>query len=218
MKRNTVGGLYKENILRESFLFNSGAALHTITPPLDHLDGCSFVMTIDNVVRVIAANGTTDHVVAGTKTWTLSAGSFGQGDVGGTFVINTGLNAGSYVIATVVSSTVVTSVGAPAANETFGGTVTATLTDLALVSVPTIQVSNNFSPAAGTLPTLGQIPNTGRWPDITSAFSPAPVSTNGTGEQFFQAYPLVALRARLTLTPSAGAAYVSIYYCAKGNA
>jgi hypothetical protein len=217
MKRNTVGGLYKENVLRETYLLNSGTALHTITPSLEHLDGCSFVVAIDNVVRVIAANGTTDHVVSGTKTWTLSAGNFGQGDVGGTFVINTGLNAGSYVIATVIDATHVTSVGAPAANETFGGTVTATLTDLALVAVPTVQVSNNFSPAAGTAPTLGQVPNAGRWPDITSAFSPAPATTNGTGEQFFQAYPLVAMRARLTLTPSAGAGYVSIYYCAKGN-
>jgi hypothetical protein len=218
MKRNTVGELYKENVLREDFLYNSGDVLSTITPSIAHMDGLSFILCVDQAVRVITANGTTDHVVSGTKTWTFAGGAFGQGDVGGTFVLaGSASNNGSYVISTVVDEFTVTTVGAPVGNETFTSSVTATLTDLDLQATPTVQVSNNYSPAAGTFPTLGQVPNTGRWPDITAQFSPSLAPISGDGEQFVQCYPLVAQRARLTITPTAGAALISIFYCAKGN-
>ncbi len=217
MKANSVGDLFNENKLRVDSLLNSGNPLVTLTPDLTHVDGIGLIIVVAGATRVITANGTTDNVVAATHVWTFANGSFGQGDVGATFVIaNSGAgNNGSYVIDVVTNDHTVHTVGAPVANETFGATVTATLTDTALQATITFEVSNDY--VQTTLPGLNQVPSGGHWADITSEFSPAPAAITAAGNQYIQAYPLVARRGRLTITPTGGASLVSIYYSAKGN-
>lgn len=219
MKANTIGDLWRENWLRVQFLLNSGANLATITPDLTHVDGIGMVIVVEDASRVITANGTTDHVVKATKTWVFAGGNFGQGDVGATVVIagtSGGSNDGTYHIATVVNSTTFTSTEAvPGANETFTTSVTATVTDLPLQATIEFDVSNDY--VQTTLPGLNQVPTAGHWADITSAFAPAFADITVAGNQYAQAYPLVARRGKLIIKPTAGASLVSIYYSAKGN-
>lgn len=73
------------------------------------------------------AHDNADGVVAGSKTWTFANGAFTSGDIGRLLVID-GAAAPSlntvFTIATIVSSTSVTTVETPGASETFGGGVT----------------------------------------------------------------------------------------------
>lgn len=220
MKRNTVGDFYKENILLEDELLNSGDPLVIRTPSLAHVDGLSFIVAVANATRSITVVAP-DAVIAGSGTWRFGNGNFGPGDVGGTFTVggaSNGGNNGAKVILTVVDATHVTTATTGLVNETFNpAAVTVSLADLAVQATIKIEVSNNFSPPGGTFPTLGQVPNVGKWADITSQFSPSPAAITAAGNQFIQAYPLVAQRARITITPTAGASLISLYYCAKGN-
>lgn len=72
-------------------------------------------------------------VVALTQTWTFPGADFDAGDVGGSFVIaGTDMgNDGTYEVATVVDPETITTVEAPAADETFDGTETASMEPLA---------------------------------------------------------------------------------------
>lgn len=74
----------------------------------------------------------TATVVALTQTWTFPGADFGPGDVGGDFVISgTDMgNDGTYEVATVVDAETITTVEAPAADETFDGTETASMEPL----------------------------------------------------------------------------------------
>jgi hypothetical protein len=68
-----------------------------------------------------------DSVVAATKTWTFTNGGFSAADVGRKLVVanaSTAGNNGTFTIATAPSGTTITTTEAPAADETFGGTVT----------------------------------------------------------------------------------------------
>jgi hypothetical protein len=86
--------------------------------------------------RTFLANGSTDAVVASTKTWTLANGAFTASDVGAAFVVtNSTADNGTYTIASVTSSTVVVVNETVPANETFGATVTFVLTDVPYISV-----------------------------------------------------------------------------------
>lgn len=81
--------------------------------------------------RTFLANGSTDAVVASTKTFTLANGAFTPTDVGATInITNSVADNGAYTIATVTSSTVIVVNETVTSNETFGATVTFVLTDV----------------------------------------------------------------------------------------
>lgn len=83
----------------------------------------TWITTVDRTVTHNAA----DSVVAATKTWHFVNGAFVAGDVGKLlFMVGTAAagDKGVFTIATVVSSTNITTLEAPGADETFGGGVT----------------------------------------------------------------------------------------------
>lgn len=94
--------------------------------------------TTDGTFGFLAANTTSgnnqrtiahgaDSVVAATKTWTFANGAFTFDDVGSTLTMaNTAAagDKGNFTIKSVTSATVIVTVEAPGADETFGSTVT----------------------------------------------------------------------------------------------
>jgi len=89
--------------------------------------------------RAITPNAA-DNVTAATKTWVFANGAFVAGDVGKKLLVlnaTTPGNNGVFTIATVVDPTTITTVEAPAGDETFsGGTVTGDI--FAATSAPSI--------------------------------------------------------------------------------
>ena len=217
-KANSIGEYFKEGFLREAYQLRTTDPLVTITPALDNMDGIAFQVITAATVRALVLTDT-DSVVAATKTWTFANGAFDSGDVGATFVVtgsSGGTNDGTFTVASVTNATTIVSVEAPGGNETFDpDTVTVTFTDEPLQADITIEVSNDFVQA--TLPTPNLPANAGNWTDITDAFVPSIAAITADGSQYIQAYPLVARRARLTITATEGGSDVTILFSAKGN-
>lgn len=71
----------------------------------------------------------TDAVVASTRTWTFANGAFSAVEAGNTFTLagTDNVNDGTYTVESRSSSTTVVTVESPAANETFDGTETLSL-------------------------------------------------------------------------------------------
>jgi hypothetical protein len=74
-----------------------------------------------------------DNVVAATKTWTFTNGAFTTADIGRLMFIANAVDAGNngvFTIGNVLSTTVITTIEAPGADEVFGGGVTQDLYDI----------------------------------------------------------------------------------------
>lgn len=86
---------------------------------------------VGSLVRNIS-HDVADNVVAATKTWTFTNGAFTSADIGRLlFMANTASgNDGVFTIGNVISPTVITTVEAPAADETFLGGVTQDVYDI----------------------------------------------------------------------------------------
>jgi hypothetical protein len=114
-----------------AFLINTitSPKIVTITSPVvaaDEVMPATARVWVADIVRTIA-HDVLDSVVAATRTWTFTNGAFVAGDVGRIlFITLAGVsgNNGVWHIASVVNGTTITTVEAPAANETFGVAVT----------------------------------------------------------------------------------------------
>lgn len=98
----------------------------TPTPAAAELMLSTTRVWVSDLVRVIA-HDVADNVVAATKTWMFTNGAFVTADIGRLiFIANAATpgNNGVFTIGSVVNGTTITTVEAPAANETFGVTVT----------------------------------------------------------------------------------------------
>lgn len=117
---------------------------------IEGVDDLSFQVSWTINERTIVVTDT-DNVTAGTKTWVFANGAFTAADVGGTFTITGtagGLNDGTYTIASRTNATTIVSTEAvPGGDETFAGTETLTLTQIAPTGTLTIEGSND-GPAA----------------------------------------------------------------------
>lgn len=126
-------GVYKAPLLEQWIACDEESA--RVIGPYSSTAGCRGVCSQNNVSkqsnRTFLANGSTDAVVASTKTFTLANGAFTASDVGATFVVtNSTADNGTYSIASVTSATVVVVNETVPANETFGATVTFVLSDV----------------------------------------------------------------------------------------
>lgn len=218
-KANSVGDYLGENILRDQFVV-TGETI-TVTPPLHWMDNVSFQLITEDRPARLLTHDATDSVVASSGTWHFVNGEFTDADIGGTLTVanaSNGGNNGAKVILTVVDATHVTTATTSLVNETFGVTVTASLLDLTLTAEWTVEASNNFVPP--NFPLLNKKPNSGNWSPIANdAFSPAieDVAAPSANGQFVQLAPFAGAFLRFILTPSAGAALLTITYCGKGT-
>jgi hypothetical protein len=223
-KANSVGELFNEGLIYDAEI--TGTTPFVIySPTMYHLDGICFQAVTSAYQRVITANGTTDHVVSSTKTWTFAGGAFTAADVGATFVIaHSVADNGTYTIASVTNGTTIVSTEAVASDETFTANVTMTLSggvDLHY-TFSDISVSNNYVPAK--LPGLNQIPYAGDWAavkakfaDTGSPFFPAIAAVTANGTAWYQMYPFVGRVVRWTITPTSGQSRFKFWIAAKGN-
>ncbi len=217
-----VGDYLKENVLREQFVVESATydadnPFITRTPMLDYVRGFGIVLVVEDYNRAVTVE-ITDSVVAVSGTWVFANAAFTANDVGSDLVVDGATNAGNngtFVILTVVNATTVTTATTGLVDETFdNGDVTLSVNAAdALAATTEVEVSNDY--VAVTMPG-NQSPNDGHWANVDDMFSPAPPSIAGAASVFFQADPLDARTARIIITPTAGAAYISMYYCAKG--
>lgn len=116
-------------------VFNIGSIVSTSRVGVTPAPAAAEVMPVTarawiaDLVRVIAHDAA-DSVVAATKTWQFTNGAFVAADIGRLiFITNAATpgNNGAFTIGSVVNGTTITTVEAPAGNETFGGTVTQTV-------------------------------------------------------------------------------------------
>jgi hypothetical protein len=150
----------------------------------------------------------TDSVVAGTKTWTFANGAFATTEVGGTFTITgTDLgNDGTYTIASRTSATVVVSVEAPAADETFDGTETMSVQIADAVGEWVAEVSYDGPNLRGDAPEERLGPTELTLP--TSITDMNPNGTPGNGELVFTAQ--TANWFRLSYQPTSGGGNLNV--------
>lgn len=219
----SVGDLLQENVLRDQFVvssldYDADNPFRTLTPMLDWVRGFGIVLVVEDYVRSVTHNAA-DAVVASTGTWHFVNGAFDATDVGGTITVahasNSGNN-GTFTILTVPDATHVTTATTGLTDETFGSSVTLSVTAAPLQAQASVDVSNDYVNAR--LPGLGQLANSGHWANVDDMFSPAPPAITVAENTFFQADPLDARTARINIAPAgtAGASMISMYYCGKG--
>jgi hypothetical protein len=217
----SVGDMLKENVLREQFVvssvdFDSDTPFWTRTPQLDWVRGFGVVLVVEDYTRSVAHTAA-DAVVASTGNWRFDNGAFTAADVGGTITVANAShsgNNGTFTILTVPSATHVTTATTGLTDETFGVTVTMSITSAPLQASTEVEVTNDYTNA--TLPSLGQNPSEGHWANVDDMFSPAPPDITAAGNRFFQADPLDARTARIGIVPTDGASMISMFFCAKG--
>lgn len=96
------------------------------------------------------------------------------------------------------------------------------VTDGTVAGDITVEVSGNY--VSAKLPGLNQVPNAGDWTDVTALFAdtgspyfPEITAIAAPGQKFLHMAPIVPRRVRITVTPSAGAGNLLIYFGAKGQ-
>ena len=194
-------------ILNEDF--TDTTAVTTDGDDVRDVDSVGVQLIVDFLHDDPVAGSSSDGVVSGTKTWTLTEYTF-TGLTGATIRIsgatNTGNN-GDFVISSVTSAhVIVTSTASGLVTETFTSALRIEVIHTETAAVPTgdwkVEVSNNFVPATnGTV--YGQVTQAGDWTDITDQFSPSIAAVTTAGSQYVQA-DITARALKYTFTPSDG--------------
>jgi len=181
---------------------------------IEGLDDLSFQVKWAINERTIVVTDT-DEVVAATNTWTFANGAFTAADEGGTFTIagTSEGNDGTYTIDSVTDPTTIVSVEAPAADETFAGTETLTLTQEPPTGVLSVDGSND-----GPLMDVDT-----RAEDPSGLVGDAPIVTVSSGNPTADANSLIIpltkraeVWARLVYTSTSGQGTLNCGFAGKG--
>lgn len=180
---------------------------------IEGVDNFSFQAKWIKNTRVITANGTTDHVVSGTKTWTFASGAFTSADVGATFVVaNSVADNGTYTVASVTNGTTIVSTEAVTADETFGATVTATITQVGPTGTFTVEGSNDGPLEDESTRRVGPTGNLGGTTIATATTNPAVAA----GTSIVAVTARSEVWARLVYTRASGWGSLDVGFAGKG--